>query len=377
MKKNIKRMIAVIMMLSMMVMNSSITHAYAVQNHDYVLDRIDNIKVLKNKAVLKGKYVGYRLGVRIDGKTYYGEFADTNVEANEEGFIYDDIVTLSVGYPILNEGETVSAWLEGRDSYKTEERNIEVMRRKYNISAKAGSVGVTGNVEQYGNYKIYVKVGDKEYLCKKTKLGVEKTGYNFMHKLPKLKFGSTVKVIVRDSDGYENSKSLKVKKRTPILWISPIQTTVSEVSGATDANSHISIKIGKKKYKCKSDVWGDFVQKIKIPKAGTKIKVKVTTPEGYSNEKQAKIETEIAPLGLSEDLLENEKKIKISVSYARKGDKLKVYIGKNVYSYIFKKNKFFKKVKLKIKRCKAGTKIKVCLYDKLNYKRGSCQDAVR
>ena len=363
-------MIVVIMMLSMMVMNGSITHAYAVRDHDCISDWIDNIKVLKNKAVLKGNYAGYRIGVRIDGKTYYGEFADTN---NDPGIW----VRLSVGYPVLNEGKTVSVWLEGRDSYKTEERNIEVMRRKYNISAKAGSVGVTGNVEQYGNYKIYVKVGDKEYLCKKTKLGVEKTGYNFMHKLPKLKFGSTVKVIVRDSDGYENSKSLKVKKRTPILWISPIQTTVSEVSGATDANSHISIKIGKKKYKCKSDVWGDFVQKIKIPKAGTKIKVKVTTPEGYSNEKQAKIETEIAPLGLSEDLLENEKKIKISVSYARKGDKLKVYIGKNVYSYIFKKNKLFKKVKLKIKRCKAGTKIKVCLYDKLNYKRGSCQDAVR
>lgn len=396
MKKNIKRMIAVIMMLSMMVMNGSITHAYAVQNHDYVLDWIYNIKVLKNKVILKGLYAGYRLGVRIDGKTYYGEFADTNVEANEEGFIYD-IVTLSVGYPILNEGETVSIWLEGRDSYKTEEYYSDVLTRRYNISAKAGPLGISGNVEQYGDYKIYVQTGGKEYLCNKTKVrssrqdwgpddtydmgdekgeNDEKTGYDFVCKLPKQKIGSTVKVIVRDTDGYENSESFKVKKRIPKLQIDAVDTSVSEVSGTTNANSNISIKIGKKKYKCKSNDSGSFCAKIKMQKPGTKVKVKVTTPEGYSNEKQTKIKKEEAEVNIEYYVLKTSKKIQIWVRDARKGDRLKVYIGRKMYSYKIKKNRYIKIIKFKIKKSKAGTKIKVCLYDRFKCKKASCRDMV-
>ena len=397
MKKNTKRMIAVIMMLSMMVMSNSITHAYAVQNHDYVLDWIYNIKVLKNKVILKGLYAGYRLGVRIDGKTYYGEFADTNVEANEEGFIYD-IVTLSVGYPILNEGETVSVWLEGRDFYKTEEHSIDVRSRWYNISAKAAPLVISGNVEQYGDYKIYVQTGGKEYLCNKTKVEssreywgpddmydmgyeegeeVEKTGYDFVCKLPKQKIGSTIKVVVRDTDGYENSESFKVENRTPKLQIDTVDTSVSEVSGTTSANSNISIKIGKKKYNCKSDDSGSFCAKIKMQKPGTKVKVKVTTPEGYLNEKQTKIKKEKAEVNIEYYVLKTSKKIQIGVMDARKGDRLKVYIGKKMYSYKFKKNRSKKKIiKFKIKKSKAGTKIKVCLYDRFKCKKTSCRDIV-
>lgn len=52
----------------------------------------------------------------------------------------------------------MTAWLERDDSFKTKEEQFEVCGREYNITAKAGPLGITGNVAQYGDYKVYVQI---------------------------------------------------------------------------------------------------------------------------------------------------------------------------------------------------------------------------
>ena len=204
----------------------------------------------------------------------------------------------------------------------------------------------------------------------------EPTGYDFCCSYLSQKIGTKIKVIVRDTDGYEYSKKFKIKNRAPKIQIDTVDTSVSEVSGTTSEDSNIVVTVGKKKYKCKSDESGSFCVKIKMQKPGTKVKVRVTTKEGYYNEKQVKIKAEQAEISVSGYVLRNSKKIKVKVEDARKGDCLKVFIGKKVYSYKFKKNRKSKSIKLKIKKSKAGTKIRVRLYDRFKYPKAICRSMV-
>jgi len=154
--------------------------------------------------------------------------------------------------------------LEMEDVYQ---KFFEVCGREYNITAKAGPLGITGNVAQYGDYKVYVQIANKEYLCTSTKIHssiedygpynwdsseqYEPTGYDFCCSYLSQKIGTKIKVIVRDTDGYEYSKKFKIKNRAPKIQIDTVDTSVSEGSGTTSEDSNIVVTVGKKKYKCK------------------------------------------------------------------------------------------------------------------------------
>lgn len=388
-KKVVKKFLIVGLLLSIILVNKNVVYAEK-QQEDWENDWVNSICVMPNKTVLKGGFSGCRIGMRIMGKIFYSDFVYSKEEPNEEGYAGD--VTITLNYPAIDLNQKVTAWLERDDSFKTKEEQFEVCGREYNITAKAGPLGITGNVAQYGDYKVYVQIANKEYLCTSTKIHssiedygpynldsseqYEPTGYDFCCSYLSQKIGTKIKVIVRDTDGYEYSKKFKIKNRAPKIQIDTVDTSVSEVSGTTSEDSNIVVTVGKKKYKCKSDESGSFCVKIKMQKPGTKVKVRVTTKEGYYNKKQVKIKAEQAEISVSGYVLRNSKKIKVKVEDARKGDCLKVFIGKKVYSYKFKKNRKSKSIKLKIKKSKAGTKIRVRLYDRFKYPKAICRSMV-
>lgn len=323
---------------------------------------------------------GCRLVVKIDGKEYYSEYAVSDQ-------------TVVVNYPKQKPGQAYAFWYEHEDSSRSEVTRGTIANRQYNISANVRTSSISGQVnensDEYNcNCRVYVKVAGKEYECKVKKINewsdeeyrgsAEEDEYylKFSASYPKQKLGSKVQVIVRDQEGYESSRTFSMENIPPALSINRIDTATTQVKGTTAAGSSVTVKVGSKTYRGKSNSKGAFSIKIKSKKAGTKVTVSVLSPEGYSVTKTKKIEKTYGYPELLSYVYRTSTKVKIKVTGGNKGDKLKVKIGKKTYTKKLSKNTRKQKFTMKIKKAAAGTTVKIILYDKYGKKKDYCTSMV-
>lgn len=334
---------------------------------------------------------GVRIAVKIDEQIYYSDYAP-----------YINSFTTSLvtaSYPMQKPGKKISVWYEKADTSRSPINVVTLAQRKYHIYANVRTSSIMGEILESREYNVYVQVNGKEYTCATKKMDYwseDNKEYNpsdyedddlgenaegdyyvaFSCSFPKQKLGNTIKVIVRDLDGYEYSQSFVMNNIKPKIKLKKINTSTTAVQGTTIAKSAITVKVKNKKYKGVANKYGDFSIKIKQQKAGTKVSVNVVTSEGYTNSITTKISKAHGYAGLSNYVFRTSTKAKLTVTNGAKGDKLKIKIGKRIYTKKLKSNKKKQKIQVGIKKAATGSKIKITLYDKFGAKKGTDSDMV-
>lgn len=324
--------------------------------------REDGIITLCKKAYAE-VYKNIRIAVQINDKIYYSDYAKS------------DESIVSVSYPQQKPGEKIKVWYENKNTSKSKEFDTTILDREYYFSANVRTSSLIGEIDTEAenvSYNIFVKINGKEYPCTFT----NKRKTKFSCKFPQQKIGSSVQIIVRDTDGYEYAEKFAIKNIKPKLKVNTVYSSDTRLTGKTVAKSKITVKIGKKKYKGKAKANGNFSIKIKTYRVGTKGKINVKTPEGYSTTKTIKISKAYGYAQLSSEVFRTSTKAKLKVVGGRKGDKLKFKIGNKTYTKKIKSNKKYQKIPFKISKYEAGSKIKITLTDKFGKNKSTETDKV-
>ncbi len=333
---------------------------------------INVLRYQKNRIVILPSrayadvYDGTRIAVKIGEQIYYSDYAPNTDSLTET-------TRVTVSYPLQKPGKEMSVWYEKANTSKSPIYNVVLDERIYEISADdVRTSTITGNIKNdFVDFNVYVQVNGVEYKANLNKNAENKHYITFSCNYPKQKVGNTVKVIVRDNDGYECSKTFVMNNIKPKINLKKIDTSTTRVQGTTVAGSAVTIKIKNKTYTGKADKNGNFSIKIKPKKTGTKVTVNVVSPEGYTNSKTTKISKVDGYAELSNYVFYTSTKAKLTVRHGSKGDKLKVKIGGRTYTKKLKSNKKKQKITIKIKKAAAGSKIKITLFDKYGAKKGA------
>ena len=139
-----------------------------------------------------------------------------------------------------------------------------------------------------------------------------------------------------------------------------------KVDGETLPGTSVTMKVGKKTYKCKADSDGEFSKKIASCKHGTKVKITLKA-RGYTAKLTRKVVKDKRTKITNGDIAVGSRKIKGKVAYAHKGDVIKIKIGKKTYKKRITKNSksYSYTIKLKKKKgLKFGKKYTVAVYNK-------------
>jgi hypothetical protein len=178
------------------------------------------------------------------------------------------------------------------------------------------------------------------------------------------KVGSKVTVTIVDTHGYIYTSSFTMPNIAPDLSINKITSGTRVISGSTTENSQIAITIKGKTYNLKADEYGDFSVKVGLHKKGTKVKINITSPEGYTLTKTITISKAKGSLKLAKNVYRTSSNIKFKISNANKGDKVVIKIGnRKITKKITSGTNKTKRYSIAIKRYSAGTKIKIAYYD--------------
>ncbi len=185
------------------------------------------------------------------------------------------------------------------------------------------------------------------------------------------KVGDKVEITVITNDGYAYTKTVKAGQSVPILKINTVYVGDTKVTGTTQAKSTVSIKIGKKTYKTKSNAKGKFSGKIKACKKNKKIKVTVTTSQKCKATKTIKVKMLYGKVKTKKFIDKKTKSVKVKLTNTRKGDIVKLKIGQNIYTKKLTSDKKTKKISFKIKRVFVKTRVKVIYLNQFKKKKGS------
>ncbi len=322
--------------------------------------------VLRKSASAEMPYKDMRLCVEVAGKIYYSRYSSKS----------DDMVKAS--YPQQKVGTAVKIWLEHKNTSLTEAATYRIYNKPIKFSAKAKTTGLTGKYFSDEKAKIEVIASGKVYNCKLVKKWDDEGDlyYGFFATYPKQKVNSYVKVQVTDENGYSRTQKFKLQNIPPKLTVSGVDSGSVKITGKTDARSKVTAQINGRKYKGKANKSGKFSFKIKQSKAGTKIKVSVVTPEGYTKSKTVKVRLANGSVDIPSYVYRMSSSISLKVKKGQKGDKVKVDVGGRTYTKTIKKTKKTQNVTVNINPAAAGTRITVKLCDKFGKVKDTCQDMV-
>ncbi len=324
-----------------------------------------------------------RLVAEINGVQYFSDYA-----TKENGY------KVRVSYPKQAPGTVVKVWYQAEDSSKSKVSEYKIYDKasEYDIDVEARTTYTSGAIafdwESYakGNVTaVYVEAGGVKYPCsveekeytwedeEEYELDDMIDSYYYFHtSYPKQALGTKVTIIAEDADGYVVKKSVKLKNVEPKITVDKIEAGAKKVTGKTTGKSSVKIKIGKKTYKGKAKANGNFSIKIKAYKAGTKVKISVETPGGYTGSKTVTVKKVDSSLSLRKYIYKNSKSIQLEVTKGKKDDKIKIKAGGKTYTKKIKSSKKKQKISVNVNGgLSAGSKVKVTLYDKFGTKKDS------
>lgn len=214
--------------------------------------------------------------------------------------------------------------------------------------------------------KAYVKANGKKYKLNYISNN-NKQSLNY-----RVKKNSSVTIYVENEDGIVIKKTVKAKEAKPKLSVNTLYSDQDTISGKTEKNLKVKIKIGKKKYTVKANKKGKFKKKIKGNKKNTKYSVSVKDNCDCTAVKNKKVKFRTASIGFFFRPTAGDKKVEILVDDVKKSDKLVLTVGKKKYTKKFKKNlsgdpyDMYKgaQVNFKTSKIKKGQKVKAVLKDK-------------
>lgn len=196
--------------------------------------------------------------------------------------------------------------------------------------------------------------------------------YEFKCSYPKQKIGSRILLRAEDKDGYIFSDDTVVENFAPSIKINTVYSSDRKISGTTKARSSITVKYGKKTYKTKAGKNGKFSVKVKPQKAGTKVRVSVVTPKGYTNQKTVKTKKSDSEVFFARTIYRTSSSVTLKVYKPRKGDKLILKAAGRTYTKKIKGDKPSRKIVMKLrKKPAAGSKVSVVLKDRFGKKKDS------
>lgn len=354
--------------------------------------------VLPSQTTVTGVDEGARLVAKIGEQIYYSDYA------TKTG-------TVTVTYPQQSVGTPIVMWYEKENSSKSKETTHTVFEGAYSATMTAkttnsfGIIGIGDIFDDDYNGTIvsaYVMIGDNKYDCtiteKKASEGNEvydsddyededdeEAGtfylaagkyYEYKVNYPVQELGKKVVLYFVDSNGITQTVEKTLENVPPAIKLDSINSSSTKVSGTTAANANVTIKVGNKTYNCRTNANGNFSQKIKTQKSGTKVKISVVSDEGYYNEKTTKIKKAQGWIELNKYVYKDTKTVSCYITNGKKGDKIKVKVGNKTYTTKIKKSKKHQTVKIKISSKSAGSSVSLTLTDKFGKKKDSYKDIV-
>lgn len=327
------------------------------------------IKIAKGQVGIKNA----RLCARI-GNTVYRSAYTTNLVDKAE-----------VCYPCQKPGTKIIVWLEEENSSKSKEEEYTILPRKAEIGVSAVTSSYielyieevdylyNGEWKFFGMYSGiksgYVSINGRNYEGVLLSEGSIRMNYT-------ARVNDLINIVLTDTDGYTYQTSCRIPNVKPPIQINKLDTDSTKVDGKTIKNADITVHVGNKQYRTKSDANGNFSIKIKSQKSGTKVTVSVVAADGRSGSDSVKIRMVHGEIDIAKFVYRDSRTIICRITGARKGDILKIKVGKKTYKKKIKSKKKTQKVKISIKPVKAGTKIIAVYYDKYKKKKDSLKDMV-
>lgn len=371
-------------------------HGCPVQVEKGVINNLFHLKVSHQMTLIEYMVAesvpeGAKVYVSIDGQEYTSEVA---TKAN------GGVVT--VRYPRQKPGTQITAWLQDdATTAVSDEKTILTIQDKeyyYNYVAETNRIvgdihlgGTIGQKVQNNVKSVYVVIDGTTYPCTFSKLPApvyddeddeaerekdpdeeEKIIFRFTGSYPLQKIGKTIQLHFEDADGYERVEDIKLENFKPSIRIDTLYSGDNKISGKTWPGCAVSIKYGKKTYKTKSSKYGKFSARVKAQPKGTKIKVSIVSPQGYTNTKTARTKPSDSTVEISSDVYRTSSSVAITVRKPREGDKVIVKAAGKTYTKKIKTNGSKKKIVIKLKKKLAtGANISVVLKDRFGKKKYS------
>lgn len=354
----------------------------------------DNIRVYKDCLVAKNLGLGQerKIGIEVEGKVYYSEYAAETVGGTYSPF------TKIVDFPQVDAATTdVNVWLEGRSGTKSRVYPFSVKECYLNDcigSCTAKAAYATGKVD---NSKIAYSaitavktvIDEKEYSCDVAADG------SFTLTYPKRNHDDKLTLVYVDKHGctYEDYVSVDDRQyafpsahptedenpyntpdyedQEPWLDFDTVYASDKKITGTTEKNSSVIVKIGKKIYTGKSNANGKFSIKVKPSAPYTNVVVSVVTPSGKKASDDSVVQIDNGGITIK-TLYKNKKKVKVKITHLHKGDKVVLKVGNKKYKKKAKRST----ETFKIKKASSGTKLKAYLYDKYGYRKDKDSDII-
>lgn len=358
------------------VTDSVYNSTLGIENFLYVLD----MNLLPEKAFADGVPENARLAVEINGTVYRSDWSSAATGKK-----------VTVTYPRQIPGTSIRTWFEMKDSSTTKVESRQIFNRQYTVNADAGVTSIHGKIDtailgdRFNVTSMYVEIAGQKYPCTLQLVKVEgedEEDYDlecqFTGTYPQQKVGSAITLVIEDGDGYILPHTIVLNNRKPKLSVSRVNSGSKKVTGTTKGSSDVTVTIGKKTYRAKAARNGKFSVNIKSPrKTGTKFKVSVVTPEGYTTSKTIKVSATDSSIVLNHFVLKSSSSVSLSVSNGKKGDKIALSVGSAKYTKKLKSDKKKQKITVRLRKKGAvGAGIKAVLYDKFGKKKDIVRDMV-
>jgi len=173
--------------------------------------------------------------------------------------------------PVQNAGVTISVSAKDSAGNIGTVRTVTVVKAAPNMpsvnTVNNKAVSVTGKTE--ANATVSVVIAGKTYTAKADQYG------NYNVKIPVQNTGTALSVTAKDSAG-----RVSAPRSTAVIRVAPNMPTVNSVryystavTGKTEKNVTVVIKIGTKTYSTKANTYGDYKLTISKQRAGTKLYV--------------------------------------------------------------------------------------------------------
>lgn len=334
--------------------------------YDDIKEDIQWEKILKKSTRARMPEKNMRLCVQIGNNIYYSKYSSKSFE------------WVRANYPEQKVDTEVTIWFEDKESSYTKKIKETIYEKSMSYTAKATPTQLSGKYTGEGKPRIAAIVSGKEYKCKMVRKWDDELDYYYQFSVsyPKQKVNSYVKIKIADDDGYSESGKAKIKNIPPKITVSSVTSGSVKITGKTTAKSKVTAKINGKNYKGKANKSGKYTIKIKQAKVGTKIKVSVVTPEGYTGSKTVKVKLAYGYVSVPKYIYKTSSQVSVKVQKGQKGDKIKVNVGGKIYTKTLKKTKKTQNVSVGISTAAAGTGVVVQLTDKFGKIKSTYHDMV-
>ena len=359
--------------------------AYVRNSHKY--SSVNTRRVLLQRLEAYRVPMGTRVYVSIDGKEYASE-----VSTKEN----DGRVTVS--YPRQKPGTALTAWIQDdRTSEMTDKPAVlKIADKQYDCQYLAETDRINGTVyldDRDENFQLEsnvtsasVVIDGKIYPCELRKMDLsaysyddlekkgledaDKNAFQFSCRYPKQKVGKKIQLHIEDADGYVFSRNIKLENLDPYIDLDTVYSSDRKISGKTWSDCAVTIRYGKKTYRTRANKSGRFSVKVKSQRAGTKIKVSVSSPQGYTSSITEKTKLSSGSVYINGNIYRNSSSVSVTVRRPGKGDKVVVKAAGKTYIKQIKANGKKKKILFKLKKKpSAGSKVSVELQDKFGKKK--------